>query len=127
AAVGSRGQIRTHAVDCVSPEGRRVTSQAARAIVTSPAFFGGYTDVVVDVSAMPRSVYYPLLARLLYWLDARPPGSEPINMHVLVADDPALDEATRQVGVEEKGEFMASFTGGFAEEAVQTPKVWIPL
>lgn len=127
AAVGTRGAIRTHPMECLTTEGRRVTSQAARDIAVSSAFIDGYTDVVVDVSAMPRSVYYPFLARLLHWVDSLPASAPAVNLHVLVAEDPALDEATQQVGVEEKAEFMASFTGGFAEEAVQTPKVWLPL
>ena len=37
-----------------------------------------FSDIVVDISAMPRSVYFPLLARLLYFHDKlKPKGRMP--------------------------------------------------
>lgn len=123
-----RGQVATRPLAFWSDEGRRVSSQNARDLFVSAACFADYADVVVDVSAMPRSVFFPLLARVLFLLDAaRADASPPTNLHVLVGDDPALDAAIREEGIDEKAEFMASFGGGFDEEATQTPKVWIPL
>jgi hypothetical protein len=128
AAVQGRGKVTLQPLEFWSEEGRRVSSQSARDLFGSAASFAGYTDVVVDVSAMPRSVYFPLLARILYLLDNEPPSqTPPVNLHVMVAEDPALDAGIREEGVDEKAQFMASFGGGFDEEATQTPKVWIPL
>jgi hypothetical protein len=126
--VQGRGQITTRPLEFWSEEGRRASSQNARALFVSFDCFVGYTDVVVDVSAMPRSVFFPLLARILNLLDsARAVQSPPVNLHVLVADDPALDAGIREEGIDQMAEFMASFMGGFDVEATQTPKVWIPL
>lgn len=127
-AVGTRGKIEIRAVEFWSAEGRRISSQSARDLFDSEDAFTAYTDVVVDISSLPRSVYFPLIARILYLLDNSPTGSQGrVNLHVLVAEDPGLDASIQEEGIDEKAEFMASFGGGFDEEAVQTPKVWIPM
>ena len=128
AAVGSRGEITVRPVKYWSPEGRRITSQSARDLFDSEKTFAAYTDVVVDISSMPRSVYFPLIARILYLLDHQPESREAVlNLHVLVAEDPRLDASILEEGIDEKADFMTSFNGGFDEEAIQTPKVWLPM
>jgi len=52
-----------------SDDGRRIGSRSAVAVLDSLADFIGYTDIVIDISAMPRSVYFPLIAKALYLLD----------------------------------------------------------
>jgi hypothetical protein len=126
--VQGRGQVTMRPLEFWSAEGRRASSQNARDLFVSSVCFAGYTDVVVDVSAMPRTIFFPLLARILNLLDAaRAIQSPPANLHVLVADDPAFDAGIREEGIDQMAEFMASFMGGFDMEATQTPKVWIPL
>lgn len=128
ALVGSIGQISVVPVEFWSPEGRRISSQSARDLFTSDTSFAAYTDIVIDVSSMPRSVYFPLIARILYLLDH--PSSKrlsPINLHVFVAEDPGYDSSIHEEGIDEKAEFLASFGGGFDEEGTPTPKVWIPM
>ena len=128
AAVGSQGGIKVCPVEFWSPEGRRISSQSARDLFDSEKAFAAYTDVVVDISSMPRSVYFPLIARILYLLDHQPDSREAVlNLHVLVAEDPGLDASIREEGIDEKADFMAAFSGGFDEEAIQTPKVWLPM
>lgn len=126
ALVDGRGSISLEPVEFWSPEGRRISSQSARDLFNSVERFAAYTDVVVDISLMPRSVYFPLIARLLYLLDHGSKAST-INLHVLVAEDPGYDASIREEGIDEKAEFLASFGGGFDEEGTATPKVWIPM
>lgn len=115
-------------VEFWSPEKRRISSQSARDLFSSAARFDAYTDIVVDISAMPRSVYFPLLARILYLADdERHTRKRPLNIHVVVAEDPALDTAIQEEGIDREADFIASFGGGFDEEATQTPKVWLPM
>jgi hypothetical protein len=128
AAANGRGQVSIREVEFWSAEGRRISSQSARDLFDSEDLFAPYTDVVIDISSMPRSVYFPLIARILYLLDHQSASPKKvINLHVLVAEDPGLDASIKEEGIDEKAEFMASFSGGFDEEAVQTPKVWLPI
>lgn len=128
AAITGRGSPRLQALEFLSPEGRRISSQSARDLFDSDQHFSQYTDVVVDISSMPRGVYFPLIARILYLLDySRSRGVLPANLHVLVAEDPGYDASILEEGIDEKAEFMASFGGGFDEEGTPTPKVWMPM
>ena len=126
--VRTRGAIQVRTLEFWSNEGRRISSQSARDLFASVEPFAAHTDVVVDISSMPRSVYFPLIARILYLLDHHAKGGAArINLHVIVAEDPRLDTAIREEGIDEKAEFMASFGGGFDVEGTPTPKVWIPM
>jgi hypothetical protein len=127
--LGNRGALTLMSLEFLSSDGRRITSQNSRDLFQNPALFSAYTDIVVDISAMPRSVFFPILARILYFLDADASlkTSPPKNLHVLVAEDPDLDVQIMEEGIEQNAEFMASFGGGFDEEGTQTPKIWIPL
>jgi hypothetical protein len=126
--LAGRGTVSSSPLPFRSAEGRRVSSQNAANLFTSTEQLGAYSDVVVDVSAMPRSVYFPLIARLLYLLDEWPANGQAPNLHVLVAEDPDLDAGIREEGVDEAADFLYSFEGGFDRVATAGfPKVWIPL
>ena len=128
ASVGSRGTIVCQALKFWSAEGRRISSQSARSVFDSAKRLSPYTDVVVDISAMPRDVYFPLIARILHLLDHSPSrATSRINLHLLVAEDPGYDASIHREGIDENAEFMASFGGGFDEEGAPTPKVWMPV
>ncbi len=108
---------------------RRIGPLHAANIFNLPEELIRYDDVVIDISAMPRGVYFPLIARILYLLDH--PSEENkrrTNLHVLVADDPELDARIVEEGIDETASFLHSFEGSFSREATgQQPKVWIPL
>ncbi|MDQ3729701.1 MAG: hypothetical protein M3355_08925, partial [Actinomycetota bacterium] len=57
----------------------------------------GYEEVIVDVSAMPRGVYFPLLRGLLELFDR---GEWTGDVHVVACDNPAVDELVTGEGVE---------------------------
>lgn len=95
-------------------------------MIDPTVFLDPYSDLVIDISAMPRSVFFPLIAGLLAQIDGRPSG-QAVNLHVMVSEDPALDAGIREEGVEEKAEFVATFTAGFDEEGTNYPKVWVPV
>lgn len=127
-AVAGRGKLTEQRIDFWSSEGQRISSQSARDVFNSAADFDGHTDIVVDISAMPRSVYFPLIARILFLLDKQAAEKEPsVNLHIIVAEDPVLDLAIREEGVDERAEFVASFRGGYDLEATEVPSIWIPV
>jgi hypothetical protein len=127
-AVQGRGTIELRRLPFWSGT-RRVGPLHAANIFNLPQELTRYDNVVIDISAMPRGVYFPLIARILYLLDH--PGAEATsrtNLHVLVADDPALDSRIVEEGIDETASFLHSFEGSFSREATgQQPRVWIPL
>jgi hypothetical protein len=128
-ALGTRGLIQAHEVPCWNEQRQRVGAQQTLRLFDSAHPLRGHTDVVVDISALPRGLYFPLLARLLHWVDTAdswPDGPAP-NLHVLVAEDPDLDARIEEVGIDDTAEFLPSFQGGFNVIAKSIPSVWMPL
>ena len=127
-AIGDGGSVETRRIAFWSGP-RRVGPVNAANLYNSSGELTSYDDVVVDISAMPRGIYLPLLARVLFLLDlANSNSAKRTNLHILVADDPLLDSRIIDEGIDETASFLHSFEGSFSREAIgQRPKVWIPL
>ena len=114
-----------------SKDGRRVGSRVAANLFSDTKDFAGYTDLVIDVSAMPRSVYFPLIGKLLYLEDSsygRDIASRPPNLHVLVSENAQLDANITDEGIDDDASYVHGFTGNLETEgAAGAPKVWIPI
>jgi hypothetical protein len=127
--VAGKGLSTSHKITFRTADGRRVGARNAADVFKEEARISTFSDIIVDISAMPRSVYFPLIARLLYFHDELARKQQPApNIHVVVAEDPVLDCQIREEGVDETASFMHPFEGKFNREATgQQPKVWIPV
>jgi hypothetical protein len=124
-SLGSRGQIQRRPIQFYS-EGRRIASQEAARVFSSLQDIEAYSDIIVDISGMPRSVFFPLVARLLHLVDHASTDSR--NLFILVAEDPLLDANIIQEGIDELADYLAMFRDGFDQEATaDRPRVWLPL
>lgn len=123
------GKMVRRDIKMFSDDNRRIGARSIAQEFASSAEFRSYTDVVVDISALPRSLYMPLLAKLLALFDGEAKDGEKRNLHVIVAHSPALDGAIVEEGLEES----ASYLFGFAAAALESestsgqPKIWIPV
>jgi hypothetical protein len=110
---------------------RRIGSRMAGSIFESVEVFTPYTDIVIDVSAIPRDIYFPLIGNVLTLVDeARESGRlrRRVNIHVCVAEDPYLDSQIIEEGIDDVAGLIHGFGGGIDREAtVNLPRVWIPL
>ncbi len=112
-----------------SGEGRRIGARKVVEEFRSSAEFRSYTDVVVDISALPRGLYMPLLAKLLALFDVEQKDGEQRNLHVIVSHSPATDGSIIEDGLEDS----ASYLFGFAAAALESdstsgqPRIWIPV
>jgi len=124
-----RGKIEHRDIKMFSKDNRRIGARSIAQEFASSAEFRSYTDVVVDISALPRSLYMPLLAKFLALFDAEAEVGEKRNLHVIVSHSPAIDVAIVEEGLEES----ASYLFGFAAAALESestsgqPKIWIPV
>jgi hypothetical protein len=110
-----------------SPDGRRIGSRSAANLFKESSELDSYTDVIVDVSSLPRSIFYPLLAKLLHLIEKRK-GSSPINLLALVAENPDLDARIIDEGIDEEADYVDLFRSGADRMAsAQHPKVWFPI
>ena len=128
--IGDRGQLSEYTVE-FHADGRRVASQRAAGTFSDVSEIEPYTDIVVDVSGMPRSIFFPLVARILHFIDDFQGDGKAIhspNLFLFVAEDPELDAKISQEGIEEFADFVGAFRGTFDQEVhAHLPKVWIPI
>ncbi len=128
-ACAGRATLSAKSIQIRSGEGRRIGSRQAAGILSSAADIARYSDLVIDISALPRGIYVPLIAKALYLLDSeRTDERSHSNLHVLVCEDPALDRSIRDEGIEETASYVHGFSGGLEMEATAgQPKIWIPV
>lgn len=125
----ANGTVSSKQIRFRSDDGRRIVARSAANVISNAEEIAGYTDVVVDVSAMPRGVYFPLISRLIFFHDelSKSAKTSP-NIHVLVSEDPALDSQIREQGIDETASFLHPFEGEFNREATgDSSRVWIPV
>lgn len=120
-------QVRDRSITMFSTEGRRVTSRSAESIFRTADDLKQFSDIFVDVSSLPRSVYFPVLAKLLFLLDGIE-GIRPPNLFVLVNESAALDGRIAEEGIDEDADYIHPFRGSVEREsAAGRPTVWFPL
>ena len=88
-----------------------------------------YSDIIIDISALPRPLYFPLIKLLIERYNREIKGSgNRLNIHVIVVENPKLDSSIKALGIEDKGEYIFGFGGEIELESTETmPKVWIPI
>jgi hypothetical protein len=94
---------------------------------------GDHTDVILDVSSLPRIVYLAMMTGILDYLiadkgSAYPLAAGGVNFQVLVAEDARLDGSIRSEDPSEDLVMIPGFRGGVKVEAMaEWPVVWFPI
>lgn len=97
------------------------------------AYIADHTDIILDVSTMPRVAYLALITGLLHRLV--PNKSNPnalwakgVNFQVLVGEDPALDGQIRSEDPSNDLVLIPGYSSALHAESVQDwPAVWFPI
>lgn len=118
---GTRVEIR----HVVQPEGidrLTVGSRVSRELVESGAIKSGDT-VIVDISALPSRLYFPLIGTFLALGERDGEG----ELLVTVWENPVLDEKIRAVGADDAGP-ITGFAHGFSADADRDQvRIWAPV
>jgi hypothetical protein len=109
---------------------RRIGGTQAVKIFQDPKQLLEASDIIVDISAIPRSIYYPLLGRILTAIDAARKGEDASlpNLFIVTAEDTQTDASIRHTDPDDQADYIPYFTGGLdieSNEDLQT--VWIPI
>jgi hypothetical protein len=128
-AVEGRGRVEDRTVRFRNDKRDSIADRSAADLFMDQDEVAVYTDIIVDISAMPRVVYFPLLSRLIYFHDSLEGASKVApNIHTVVAEDPRADTLIRERGIEEEAKFLHPFEGPFNREARGEQRtVWIPV
>ena len=93
----------------------------------------GRTDIILDISSLPRVAYLAIMTGLLHYLvpDKAAPNALAaggVNLQVLVAEDAALDNAIRSEDPNADLVTIPGFsTAMYAESMQDWPMVWFPI
>ncbi len=128
ALLNGKGRLQPVTIPMWSDDGRRIGARRASEIVDGDSILSSYTDVIVDISALPRSIYFPLLAKLLYEIDNLQDCDRKVNLHVTVAEDVGIDKMIQEEGIDETATYLHGFSSALEREATAgIPIVWIPV
>jgi len=120
--------IHEHEIRMWSTDGRRIGARNAASVFRRLDNLVQYTDIVVDISALPRSIYFPLLGRLLLLIDGKQRDDSLPNLHVVVSESVELDQIIHAEGIDDEATYLHGFSGGVDREATAgIPRVWIPI
>lgn len=116
-------------IKLVSDDNRRIGGRSIAREFTSLDDFEDYSDVIVDVSALPRGLYFPLIAKLLSIFDNPPKDGTMRNLYAIVAHSPVLDASIHDEGIDDNATFLHGFSAAeFEREATrEQPRVWLPV
>jgi hypothetical protein len=106
-----------------------MTSRNTRTAVNRQQELAQYTDVVVDVSALPRTIGLTAIAQLIALLDElAQKGGPSVNLHVVVAERVASDRRHTSASLSDTVTSLVGFSGQLtAESTINLPRVWFPV
>ena len=103
-------------------------SAQVRTLLANVAYLRYFTDVIVDITALPTSVSFPLLGTLIAIYDDLKRGEHPVfNLHCIICENPYIDESIVGEGGD-VAEYIDPFRGraGRASEPEPTT-IWAPV
>jgi hypothetical protein len=125
-ALTSGWKVSERLIAMYSPQNRRITAKSAEGLYKLASEFEPITDIIVDVSALPRSVFMPVVAKLLHLCDR--PECKSKNLIVFADENAELDSAILEEGIDEEADYVHPFRGDAEREAMASkPRVWFPL
>jgi hypothetical protein len=127
------GNVVTLKVQLTGDEEHRATAALREAAQAVNAHLAGRTDILLDVSSLPRVLYLSLMTSVLARLipDVRATAARVaggVNFQVLVAEDATLDANIQSEDPSENLVTIPGFGGGFNVESMgDWPVVWFPM
>ena len=108
---------------------RRIGSLGGANVFTGLSDFSNYTDIIIDISALPRGIYFSLIGKVLYILDSNPKEAAAVpNLFVIVSESAELDRRIKEKGIDDFAYYVHGFARDLEREAtLNIPKVWIPI
>lgn len=97
--------------------------QLARSLVRNEVM-NGVEHVFIDISSMPSSLYFPIIAAALRVHDQR---GHPTDIQVVACENPAIDAAILELGISE-GSVVGGFRGHIDVESEPSGiRIWAPV
>lgn len=112
-----------------SDDDKHIASINATNLFANTSQISAYSDIIVDISAMPRGIFIPLLNKLLSLIDSHnaKKNSSVVNLHVVVTENSKLDSKIQDLGSADEASFIHGFTVPEQTVTKDHKRVWIPM
>ena len=120
--------LKTIHVAMRSRDGRNTGGIRISEAFRDPKTYVGFSDVVVDITALPAELYFPLIRTLLtIWHSDSARSLNLGNLHVVVCHNPQVDSMILPEGGD-KAELVYGFPGTLQRASIGVPiPIWSPV
>lgn len=111
-----------------SEDDKSISSINASYIIPDFSVFEKYSDIIIDISAMPRGVFIPLINKCLDLFDKyNVSNTIKKNLHVIVSENSGLDGLIMDKGTDEAATYIYGFRLKEIAKTADQKQVWIPI
>lgn len=126
--MGKAGVIQKAQVSMWSTDRKRRIGSRRASDTIQASTIERFTDIILDISSMPRGIYFPIIAKILYLLDKTSGMGHSVNLHVIVPEQISLDRNIQEEGIDDDASYMHGFTSDLVQESTASvPRIWIPV
>jgi hypothetical protein len=126
---GHSMEIKTISLWSAKGKGKRsrIGDRQAAAILEEFEQIANYTDIIIDISALPRGVYFSLIGKFLKTIDFYC-LERPINLMISVAENAAIDSKIMEREVDDDIGYLQGFGGNLElTSEMDEPTIWFPI
>lgn len=106
--------------------GSIIGDRKAAEIIQNYSEIERFTDIIVDISSMPRGLYFSLIGKILTLIDL--PTSKEHNLFLSVAENVKIDSLIQESEIEEDLTYLHGFGGEIElESQKEKPLIWFPI
>lgn len=111
-----------------SEDDKSIASINATYVIPDFSVFEKYSDIVIDISAMPRGIFIPLINKCLDLVDQyNVSNTGKKNLHVVVSENAKLDSYIEDRGTDEAATYIHGFRIKEIGKTDEQKEVWIPI
>lgn len=99
--------------------------EAADKVIKTNDEIKEYSDIILDISALPRGLYFSLIGKILLLIDNNKKDVQR-NFFIITSENAKIDEMTQEVVPEEDLNYAHGFGGGL-ELTSENPIIWFPI
>lgn len=119
--------LRKETINIFDSNNRRIGSKEIIKILRSPEMvdFQDLTDIILDVSALPRHIFFSFITEILNQIDENRLNT---NLHILVSENSKIDVMIKNRILDDNISFFPGFAKNTSMQSLEdVPRIWIPI
>lgn len=105
---------------------RRVGDKNISDLFNEADLLDNHTDIIADISALPRGLFFSLIGKIMSLLDARN-QTQVQNFFVVASENAQLDKNITDNEPDDELSYVFGFKGGSELTSAKKPVIWLPI